>query len=161
MRVDELGPDLSEDWRHFVDFRTDTIHEALSRQMKAIRSIDTQRMIMAERRSQPSAIEGIIPDMIKYNAAFKNEGSPSFREASLRSMSVQAGVPYMEELHRHIPSSRSLADATNFWSSYLGNGLFWLSTWNPSFLDNPSQKSFARDFPEVFGFLKETQPTCS
>ncbi len=155
--VAKLGPDVSPDWIDFTRFRSESLHTSLRKCMEALRAIDSQRMIWVERRAQPSAVEGLIPDLKKYGAALKSEGAPNFDEASLHSMCIQDGVPYLEELHRHVPSSRSIADACNFWTSYLQNGAFWLSTWNSEYLDGANPKSFVGNFPETFRFLQQTQ----
>lgn len=156
--VAALGPDVSQDWIDFTRFRSESLHTSLRKYMNAMRAIDPQRMMIVERRAQPSAIEGLIPDLRRYGAALKSEGAPSFDEASLHSMCIQAGVPYLEELHRHVPSSRSIADATNFWTSYLQNGAFWLSTWNSEYLDGANARTFVGNFAETFRFLQQTQP---
>ena len=154
--VSDLPPDLSDTWRQFVLFNSHTIHATVADILDAIRSVDSTRPVLVDRKSMPYAIEGITPLLAQdANATLKNEGSPRFVEDVLRSMTMQAGVPHLSELHRHQPTSRSIADATNFWSSYLADRVLWLLRWSPEELVNP--RGVWEDVPEVLQFVARTR----
>lgn len=122
------GPDLSPDWQSFVAFSTHSHHSRLTDFFTTIRSLDKRRQIQVDQKPFPWAMERSIP-LLRDGGVLKNEDSPTFSAAALRSMSRQAGVPYAEEFHGHFPTSRAIADATNFWHSYLSDTIFWLARW--------------------------------
>ena len=156
--VSALPPDLSREWWHFVRFSTYTICEDNRNILAAIRSVDPQRVVIIDNKQDCYAIESLIPDLVRDgNAALKNEGEPWRAFLLLRSLSEQAGLPYLQELHRHMPTSRSIADATNFWGSYTAGGMFWLLKWTPKFANGEVRNRLHRDFPEVLDFLRRTQ----
>jgi hypothetical protein len=124
------SPDLSPDWRAFTAFATESHHARLADFFATIRSLDPHRQIQVDQKPDPWAIERSIP-LLRDGGVLKNEDSPTFGAAALRSMCVQAGVPYAEEFHAHFPTSRAIADVTNFWHSYLSENIFWLARWEP------------------------------
>ena len=151
------GSDLSPGWRDFVDFCSYTTYENTRAVLELVRGLDPKRQIFVDRKSNPYAVERIIPLLKQYDAVFKNEGSPGFRDAMLRSMADQADVPFVEELHNHVPTSRSIADAANYFSSYQGSGSLWLARWIGATLepgyDNPVHALFTNNYP----FVQSTQ----
>ena len=151
-----LGPDLSRAWRDFVRFNTYTIRSRITELFDTVRTTDPVRQIHVDRKNQPYAIETVIP-ALRDGGALKNEAAPVFRDIMLRSMCVQAGVPYLEELHRHMPTSRSIADATNFWCSHLSDTIFWLLRWRPDELQD-SRHPLRRPLPDMMTYLERTQP---
>ncbi|MFA5689242.1 MAG: beta-galactosidase [Kiritimatiellales bacterium] len=158
MKTEDQGPDLSAGWRDFIEFCSYTTYENTREVLELIRSIDSRRIILFDRKSNSYAVEKTIPLLKQYNAIMKNEGSPGFREGMLRSMAIQNGVPFVEELHRHVPTSRSITDASNYFASYLGYGSVWLlrstaESMHPDYY-NPVHALFHTNYP----FLKETQP---
>jgi hypothetical protein len=125
------GPDFSRDWRAFVGFATYSHHARLADFFATIRSLDSRRQIQVDQKPFTWAIERFIPHL-RDGGVLKNEDSPSFNAAMLRSMCAQAGVPYAEEFHNHMPTSRSIADVTCFWHSLFSGHLFWLMRWRPA-----------------------------
>lgn len=133
MDQDLPGPDLSPGFREFMDFNNHTMRTRTREIFGAIRSVDSKRQIQLDEKPFSYAVESAIP-ILRDGGVLKNEDSPNFNVAALRSMAVQAGVPYVEELHNHMPTSRSIADSVNFWSSYLSKGIFWLIRWNANMI---------------------------
>lgn len=144
------SPDLSLAFRNFVDFATYSHHARLAGFFSAIRSLDSRRQIQIDQKPFSYAIESSIP-LLRDGGVLKNEDSPNFNAAVLRSMAAQAGVPYAEEQHNHIATSRSILDVTNFWSSYLSDGLFWLSRWHSRMIVNKET------IPPPGGFSQDTE----
>ncbi len=157
------GPDLSSAFQNFVDFNTYSLHTRLADFFAAIRSLDPKRQIQVDQKPFPYAIERSIP-LLRDGGVLKNEDSPTFSAAMLRSMAVQAGVPYAEELHNHMPTSRSIADATNFWHSYLSDHLFWLIRWHTGMIvktepSPPKGGGFSQNTPEaMLDYLNNSIP---
>lgn len=162
MERDLPSPDLSRDFRAFVDFATYSHHARLADFFATIRALDPRRQIQVDQKPFPYAIERSIP-LLRDGGVLKNEDSPTFNAAMLRSMCVQAGVPYAEELHNHMPTSRAISDATNFWHSYLSDHLFWLMRWMPSMVVKgevkPPADGFSQKTPEaLLDYQRETLP---
>ncbi|RRJ94651.1 hypothetical protein Ga0100231_010180 [Opitutaceae bacterium TAV4] len=156
------GPDLSEAFQNFVNFNTYSHHARLADFFAAIRSLDPRRQIQVDQKPFPYAIERSIP-LLRDGGVLKNEDSPNFNAAVLRSMCVQAGVPYAEELHNHMPTSRSISDATNFWSSYLSDGIFWLMRWHSRMIvkneTTPPAGGFSQNTAEsMLDYQRDTLP---
>ena len=159
----DLPPDLSAEWRDYVAFAVHTIKTKIEKRLELIRKLDPVRSIQIDRKSMPWAIEAAMPVVAADgNAALKNEGSPRFGDTGLRSMTMQAGAPYLGELHRHQPTSRSLADVVNFWQCHLARHMCWILRWRGHQLaewaqDNPAE--LRDDVPQVLQFMQETQST--
>ena len=156
------GLDSSTGFREFVNFNTYTSQTRLEDLFAAIRSQDHVRQIQVDQKPFPYAIEAAIPTL-KDGGVLKNEDSPTFNAAALRSMAIQAGVSYVEELHNHMPTSRSIADSVNFWSSYLSKGVFWLLRWHPDMISKmplvlPKGDGSQRTEEAMLDYVKATQP---
>jgi len=161
VRIDNLGPDLSASWRETVEFFVDSNAATIETYLQAIRDLDSRRPILVDRKPVPWVIERAVPILATdANAALKNEGSPRFGDVALRSMSVQAGVPYLGELHRHVPTSQSLADVIYFWESLWADHAFWIQRWRGSQMQDwqNSKSNLRKDVPQVLAFMKRTQP---
>lgn len=161
VKMTDLGPDFSEDWRCLVEFYSESNALAVKKYLQAIRSVDKQRPVIVDRKPFPWGVEKVVPVLAADgNSALKNEGSPRFGDVALRSMSMQAGVPYLGELHRHIPTSRSLADVIYFWESLWADHALWIQRWRGYQMhDWEKEKGTLReDVPAVLDFMKETQP---
>ena len=151
-----LPPDLSLQWQAWTAFQSASIRENIRRRLEAIRSVDRRRLVMVDRKNMPWAMETLLPRLAEDgNVAVKNEASPSFRDVSLRSMGWQTGVPHLSELHRHMPTSRSIADATNFFSSLTADRILWLVRWSPERLRLPAHETAE---PVLRDYLPRTQP---
>lgn len=159
--VVSAGPDLTPQWLQFMQFNSHTITQSIRHLMQAIRSVDDRRMVLVDQKPFAHAIESVIP-FLKDGGVLKNEDSPSFRAAILKSMCVQAGVPYVEELHNHLPTSRAIADVTDFWSSYLSDTIFWLIRGHAGFLRDklPSNIGSHQQVIEkqMMTYLKQSRP---
>lgn len=157
-RQTDLPPDLSPGWKRFTDFGTHSQAQSNRELIAAIRSIDPSRLIHLDMKHSPWAIETLLPDLKANGVTFKNEGAPHFRESFIRSIARQGGVRLLDELHRHIPSSKSIADAVDFWGSHLSDTTFWLLRWKPEDLDPENPYFLARDAATIFPWLAATRP---
>jgi hypothetical protein len=160
-RAADLGPDLSDAWLNMTEFLADTNVETVASFMKAIRKVDKQRPILVDRKPFPWAPERLVSLLhADGNATLKNEGSPRFGDVMLRTMSVQAGVPYLGELHRHIPSSLALTDVINFWETLWADHAFWIQRWRyKQFQEQWASGTdlLRNEVPQVLDFMKKTQ----
>lgn len=162
MRASSMAPDLSTEWLDTTEFFAYTNKAAVEDYLHAIRSVDTERPVIIDRKPFPWAVEALVPMLAEDgNAALKNEGSPRFGDVILRTMSMQAGVPYLGELHRHIPSSESLADVIYLWESLWADYALWIQRWRyHQYADQWATRKdpLRRDVPEVLEFMKKSQP---
>ncbi|MBN2450326.1 MAG: hypothetical protein JXR77_08050 [Lentisphaeria bacterium] len=152
----DFGPDLSPEWVRFLDFNVHAGQRFSTRLIDAIREVDPRRQIQLDRKHICYAVEAFIP-ALRQGCALKNEGSPGFRDILLHSMAGQAGVPFLEELHRQIPTSPSIADATYFYNSYLSDSIFWLFRWKPEQLLDKRHPMF-RTLEDMLGYLERVHP---
>ena len=152
----ETGPDLSAEGVRFLDFNDYAGRRFTTGLIDAIRSVDSHRQIQVDRKHICYGVESLIP-ALRDGGALKNEGSPGFRDIFLHSMAEQAGVPFLEELHRQIPTSASIADATYFYSSYLSRTAFWLLRWKPEHVEN-KQHPMYRTLEDMLGYLERVHP---
>lgn len=148
----DMPPDFSASWRHTIAFWSDCIINSDLSLAKAIRKVDPTSLIQVDRKNEPYAIERMIPQMQAMDLALKNEGAPVFRDAMLQSMCIQGGVPYLQELHRHVPTSRSIADATSYFSSLLQPDIFWLLRWTAKTYDPKSNHPINGNFARPYGY---------
>lgn len=148
----QMPPDFSASWRNTLMFFSDCIIESDMALAKAIRAVDPTSLIQIDRKNEPYAIERMIPQMAEMDIALKNEAAPVFRDAMLQSMCIQGGVPYLEELHRHAPTSRSISDATSYFSSHLSKSIFWLLRWSTESFENPGNHPVHSNFASPHGY---------
>jgi hypothetical protein len=158
MRLPDLPPDLSTGWQRFMDFATHMQASANEETIAGLRVIDPERIIMVDMKHSPFAAETWAPMFKENNVTYKNEGAPHFREGFMRSMVRQKGLRLLDELHRHMPSSRSIADTTDFWGSHLSDTSFWLLRWRPSDHDPENPYHLAPDAAEIYPWLAATRP---
>jgi hypothetical protein len=149
--LNAMPADFSKSWQNTLTFFSDCIIESDIALAKAIRAIDPTCLIQIDRKNEPYAIERIIPQLAAMDIALKNEASPVFRDAMLQSMCIQGGVPYLEELHRHVPTSRSISDATSYFSSHLSKSIFWLLRWSTESYENPGNHPVHSNFAMPHG----------
>ncbi|MFG0249996.1 MAG: alpha-amylase family protein, partial [Phycisphaeraceae bacterium JB051] len=152
VHINNMPADFSQSWQNTALFFSDCIIQSDISLAKAIREIDPTGLIQLDRKNEPWAIERIIPELAKMDIALKNEAAPVFRDAMLQSMCVQAGVPYLQELHRHVPTSRSISDATSYFSSYLSETNFWLLRWSTESFENPGNHPVHANFAKPHGY---------
>jgi hypothetical protein len=149
-----IGPDVSQAWRDFVSFNIYSYQSFVKELVGAIREVDPVRQIHVYRGSNPYACESVI-SMLDDGCALQDEGGPEFRENAMRSMCLQAGVPYLGELHRHVPTSKAIADAMYFWGAYNAEGVFWLLRWSEDHIDG--KKSKVKPFDSTRSMLEYMQ----
>lgn len=150
--LNKMPPDFSKSWQNTIAFFSDCIIESDMGLAKAIREVDPTGMIQIDRKNEPYAIERMIPQMAAMDIALKNEAAPVFRDAMLQSMCIQGGVPYLQELHRHVPTSRSISDATSFFSSHLSKSIFWLLRWSTHSFEHPGNHPVHSNFAKPHGY---------
>lgn len=147
-----MPADFSKSWQNTLLFFSDCIIESDMALAQAIRAVDPTGLIQIDRKNEPYAIERMIPQMATLDIALKNEAAPVFRDAMLQSMCIQGGVPYLEELHRHVPTSRSISDATSYFSSHLSKSIFWLLRWSTESFENPGNHPVHSNFAKPHGY---------
>jgi hypothetical protein len=150
--LSNIPPDFSQSWQNTALFFSDCIIESDLSLIRAIRKVDPTSLIQLDRKNEPWAIERIIPELAKLDVALKNEAAPVFRDAMLQSMCAQGGVPYLQELHRHVPTSRSISDATSYFSSHLTESNFWLLRWSTESFENPGNHPVHANFAKPHGY---------
>ncbi|HCD33288.1 MAG TPA: hypothetical protein DER01_12835 [Phycisphaerales bacterium] len=150
--LNKVPADFSKSWQNTVMFFSDCIIESDMSLAKAIRAVDPTSLIQIDRKNEPYAIERMIPQMAELDIALKNEAAPVFRDAMLQSMCIQGGVPYLEELHRHVPTSRSISDATSYFSSHLSKSIFWLLRWSTHSFEHPGNHPVHGNFAKPHGY---------
>ncbi len=147
------GPDLSEGWRRFMEFRTHAYTGSVGDIVASIRAVDAKRQIHIYRSSTPTACEAAIP-LLTDGAEFHDEGGPFYFQRAMESLCLQAGIPYTNEGHQFTPPSRAMADAGFFYGSTFDRGWSWLYRWNPA---RPADPRFAA-LPDVLAFVRDSQP---
>jgi hypothetical protein len=150
------GPDLSEGWRRFMEFRAHAYTGSVGEIVAAIRAVDPRRQIHIYRSSTPTACEAAIP-LLADGAEFHDEGGPFYFQRAVESMCLQAGIPYTNEGHQFTPPSRAMADAGFFYGSTFDRGWSWLYRWNAVRHEDPR---FAA-LPDVLAFVRDSQPALS
>ena len=148
-----------------MKFSSYTIDTSIEDQFNAIRSNDDKRPVIVDQKPFAYAIEAAIPTL-KNGGALKNEDSPNLKMAALRSMCCQANVPYVEELHNHMPTSMGITDATDFWGGYHSKTLFWLFRGHLRLLVDKAPKITKGSWVQLtenrmLDYLAETRPAWS
>jgi hypothetical protein len=130
--------------------------------MDAIRSVDDQRGIFVNRKPHPWSVESVLPIIENDgNAVMKGEGSPRMADVMIRTMLMQAGQEYLGELHRHMPTSKALADLIYFWEALWADYAFWQQRWRYSTWVEQwetGKEALRKDVPAVEAFMAKTQP---
>lgn len=147
------GPDLSEGWRRFMEFRTHAYTGSVGDLVASIRAVDPRRQIHIYRSSTPTACEAAIP-LLADGAEFHDEGGPFYFQRAMESLCLQAGIPYTNEGHQFTPPSRAMADAGFFYGSTFDRGWSWLYRWHGA---RHEDARFAA-LPDVLAFVRDAQP---
>ena len=168
--VNELGPDLSDEWQNYNYFAIETLQHHAEGLINSYRKYDPERMIHYYRRSRSYCPEVLLP-LLTDNGAFQDESGPMFRQLLMKSMADQGGVPMLGEMHPLWPSTKSVYDAQSFLSAYGGNYFDWNIRYRVDQLKEVPYasfpmvpKSFAKHYrktknkglPEVWTYIQET-----
>ncbi|MBK1859242.1 hypothetical protein [Cerasicoccus arenae] len=152
--VSSTGPDLSEEWLNFVQFKTDSSLDRLQTVLETIRELDSERPIYVYRgpRTHP-ATEAAMPLLKANNAYFFDESMPNFFSNALASMSVQAGVRYGSENHFYMPASFEIIDADIFYGTIYNQGWYFSYRWHERFRDG-----YAKQYYGALDYLEKAMP---